>query len=266
MNHHPPATIRAPRLIAAALLCISATLAQAADNATDLVRAADRFRTPATDMQVETVIGTFDKEGNAIKDDQAYTVFVQSNRRSLVVMRGPVKDGEVRTGNDPGQRMLMLGPDFWLILPGSSRPLRITPMQKLLGDASSGDVAAMNWAEDYTAEISGEEACGEAKCTRLKLTGARKGVTYQRIDLWVDKAARFPVRADLYVQSEKLAKRARFVMDRPVRPTEVVEMVLTDEIANQRETRIRYTSKKQRTVPEAWLNPMFLATAAALAI
>lgn len=139
-------------------------------------------------------------------------------------------------------------------------------MQKLLGDASSGDVAAMNWAEDYTAEITGEEACGEARCLLLKLTGARKGVTYQRIDLWVDKAARFPVRANLYVQSEKLAKRARFVMDRPVKPTKVVEMVLTDEISAQRETRIRYTSKKQRTVPEAWLNPMFLATAAALAI
>lgn len=248
-----------------ALLAATAA-AQAADSPADILRAADRFRTPATDMEVETVIGTYDKEGNAIKDNQAYTVFVQSNRRSLVVMRGPLKDGEVRAGNETGQRMLMLGPDFWLIMPGTSRPLRITPMQKLLGDASSGDVAAMNWAEDYTAEIAGEEACGESKCTRLKLTGARKGVTYQRIDLWVDKAARFPVRADLYVQSEKLAKRARFVMDRPARPTEVVEMVLTDEIANQRETRIRYTSKKQRTVPEAWLNPMFLASSAALAI
>jgi hypothetical protein len=30
----------------------------------------------------------------------------------------------------------MLGDDFWLLLPGSQRALRITPSQKLLGDAS----------------------------------------------------------------------------------------------------------------------------------
>jgi glutamate racemase/predicted negative regulator of RcsB-dependent stress response len=34
-------------------------------------------------------------------------------------------------------------------MPGSARPLRITPMQKLLGDASTGDIATLRWAEDY---------------------------------------------------------------------------------------------------------------------
>jgi len=61
------------------------------------------------------------------------------------------------------------------------------------------------------------------------------------------------------VQSDKLAKQARFVMDKPAAPTAVVEMVLQDQLSNHKETRVRYLARKERTVPEAWLNPMFLA-------
>jgi len=155
--------------------------------------------------------------------------------------------------------VLMLGDDFWLLMPSSQRPLRITPTQKLLGDASTGDVATLRWSEDYTAELVGEERCGDQACLHLTLTAARKGVTYQRIGLWIGAVKHEPLRADLYVQSEKLAKQARFVMDRPDAPTTMTEMVLTDQLANGRETRVKYLSRKVRSVPEAWLNPMFLA-------
>jgi hypothetical protein len=53
----------------------------------------------------------------------------------------------------------MLGDDFWLLLPGSQRPLRITPSQKLLGDASTGDIATMRWADDYSGSVGAEEPC-----------------------------------------------------------------------------------------------------------
>jgi hypothetical protein len=141
-------------------------------------------------------------------------------------------------------------------------------MQKLLGDASTGDIATMNWAGDYTGQLVGEEPCQpEAKapvCLHVSLQAARKGVTYQRIELWVGKARHEPVRADLFVQSDKLAKQARFVMDKGANPTTVSEMVLVDQLSNKKETRIKYLSRKDRTVPEEWLNPMFLARNATL--
>jgi len=157
--------------------------------------------------------------------------------------------------------VLMLGDDFWLLMPSSQRPLRITPMQKLLGDASTGDIATMSWADDYSGAITGEELCGEPtqKCVHLSLTAARKGVTYQRIELWIGKTKNEPVKADLYVQSDKLAKQARFVMDKPAAPTAVTEMLLRDQLTNKKETQVRYLNRKEKTVPEAWLNPMFLA-------
>jgi hypothetical protein len=66
------------------------------------------------------------------------------------------------------------------------------------------------------------------------------------------------VRADLYVLSDKLAKQARFVMDKPAAPTMVNEMVLSDSLSNHKTTHVRYLSRRERQVPPEWLNPMFL--------
>ena len=38
----------------------------------------------------------------------------------------------------------MLGDDMWVYLPDTSRPIRITPLERLSGDASNGDVARTN--------------------------------------------------------------------------------------------------------------------------
>jgi len=239
------------RLAALAALMLAATGSAWADEVTTLLKAADKYRMSSDNMQVDTQISVFNTDGSPDKE-RRYTVFAQQKHQSLVLMQSPA---------EKGQKVLMLGDDFWLLMPSSQRPLRITPMQKLLGDASTGDIATMSWADDYSGAITGEELCGEPtqKCVHLSLTAARKGVTYQRIELWIGKTKNEPVKADLYVQSDKLAKQARFVMDKPAAPTAVTEMLLRDQLTNKKETQVRYLNRKEKTVPEAWLNPMFLA-------
>jgi len=238
-----------------AAVAIAASGAFAQDIPT-LLKAADKYRMSSDNMQVETQISVFNTDGSPDKE-RRYTVFAQAKHQSLVLMQSPA---------ERGQKVLMLGDDFWLLMPGSQRPLRITPMQKLLGDASTGDIATMSWAEDYGGSIAGEERCGEPEqaCVHLSLNAARKGVTYQRIELWLGKARHEPVKADLYVQSDKLAKQARFVMDKTTAPTAVTAMLLRDQLTNKKETQVRYLNRKEHTVPEAWLNPMFLARNPAL--
>lgn len=235
-----------------ALALGSATLANAQDVDT-LLRAADRYRAEAVDMQVQTQVAVYDRDGKLDKE-RLYTVLLQSGRRSLVLMRSPA---------EKGQKVLMLGDDFWLLMPGSQRPMRITPMQKLLGDASTGDVATMQWVGDYAGTLVGEEACASdanARCLHLSLRATRKGVTYQRMELWLGKNAHEPVRADLYVHSDKLAKQARFVVEGLGKPgARVTEMVLGDRLSTQKETRIRYQQRQARQAPAEWFNPMFLA-------
>ena len=241
-------------------LGLGAAASQAQD-VTALLKDADRYRMSSDNLQVDTQISVFNSDGSPDKE-RLYRVFAQSQHQSLVLMQSPA---------EKGQKVLMLGDDFWLLMPNSQRPMRITPMQKLLGDASTGDIATMAWAEDYSGTLVGEERCGEAGattpapvCLHLSLKAARKGVTYQRIELWLGKTRHEPITADLYVQSDKLAKQARFVMDKPHTPTMVNEMVLLDKLSNHKETRVRYLGRKDRVVPQTWLNPMFLAKNPAL--
>lgn len=237
--------------LAAALFFSTAALA---DDISGLLKSADQFRMSNDNMQVETQITTFNRDGSKEKE-RRYMVFAQAKRQSLVLMQSPAEQG---------QKVLMLGDDFWMLLPGSQRPLRITPMQKLLGDASIGDIATLSWAQDYEGKIIAEERCGEQACLHLSLSATRKSVAYQHIDLWLGKARHEPLKADLYVQSEKLAKQATFIMDKAQAPATVQEMVLLDQLSSHKETRVRYLSRQQRAVPEQWMNPMFLAKNPAL--
>ena len=122
--------------------------------------------------------------------------------------------------------------------------------------------ATLSWAEDYSGTLSGEEPCGSQSCQHLSLQALRKGVSYQRIELWIGKQRHEPVKAELYVQSDKLAKQAEFVLDKA--GTAVAEMVLQDQLSSHKATHVRYVARQSRAVPEAWLNPMFLARNPAL--
>ena len=228
--------------------------AYAADDVPALLKAADRFRADPGKLEVQTEVSVRGRDG-AVEKERSYTVWLQGDRRSLVLMRSPA---------EAGQKVLMLGEDFWLLLPGTQRPVRITPMQKLLGDASTGDIATLSWAEDYTGEVKGSAQCDAQPCLHLSLQAARKGLSYQRIELWLGTTRHEPLRAELYVQSEKLAKTARFIFDKPAAPTRVIEMVLEDNLSNHKSTHVRYLSRQPKTVPEAWLNPMYLARNPAL--
>jgi hypothetical protein len=239
--------------------CVALAATAQAQDVAALLKTADRARMTADNLQVDTRVQVFHADGTLDKE-RRYTVFAQAGRQSLVLMQSPA---------EKGQKVLMLGDDFWLLMPSSQRPMRITPMQKLLGDASTGDIATLSWSGDYTATLQGEENClpeGSSAsttskvCYHISLQSARKGVTYQRVELWVGRTHHEPVRADLYVQSEKLAKQARFVMDRPgARDATVTEMVLTDQLGQQKQTRVSYLSRHERKVPAEWLNPMFLS-------
>ncbi|MBL8340840.1 MAG: outer membrane lipoprotein-sorting protein [Rubrivivax sp.] len=266
--------VRAARCAGRALALLGALTTGAAAAATDvaaMLQAADRYRSGSAteNLQVETQVTVLNRDGSTDKE-RRYTVFVQAGHKSLVLMRSPA---------EAGQKVLMLGDDFWLLLPGSQRPVRITPTQKLLGDASTGDIATLSWASDYTGTVVGEERCPPAAgpgsaggagggstaagpavpCLHLSLQAARKGLSYARIELWLGAKRHEPLRAELYVQSDKLAKLATFVLEPGPLPARVDEMVLADRLASRKETRVRYLSRQARQVPETWLNPMFLA-------
>ncbi len=240
-------------LLSILLASLSLTIQAGSQDPAAIIKAADQYRLTSDNMEIQSLITTYLRDGSKEKERQ-YQVYAQQNRQSLVVMLSPA---------EKGQKVLMSGDDFWMILPGSQRPMRITPMQKLLGDASIGDIATMSWAKDYEAQLIAEEKCADSPCLHLSLTANRKSAAYQKIELWVSKLKYQPLRADLYVQSDKLAKQASFTVDKN-HPETIDEMILQDKLSSHKETRIRYLQRKNKTVPESWLNPMYLAKTGSL--
>jgi hypothetical protein len=218
-----------------------------ADDVDALLRRADAYRLPAGALEVETEVRSF-RDGKLDKE-RRYRVYLRPGRRSLVLSRSPVEQG---------QKVLMLGDDFWIVLPSSQRPIRITPAQRLLGDASAGDVATLTWAGDYGGAVVGEAEVEGRTCVRLDLAARRTGATYQRIELYLDRADARPVRADLYLASDKLAKQARFELETVDGRLQVSAMTLADRIQSGRETVIRYLSRSGRSIADEFYNPMFL--------
>jgi hypothetical protein len=243
------------------LFVLFAGLARAADDVPTLLRQADAFRRPDGAVKVEIDVEQY-RQGKLDKE-RRYTVYAKPGRRSLVLMKSP---------SEVGQKALMLADQFWLLMPDSQRPLRITANQKLLGEASTGDIANMTWSEDYQGEVVGEAACPlpgaslpqlptpdatqTRRCLRLDLTAARPGVTYARLELYLEKNTRLPVKADLFVASGKRAKEAWYVKEPGNR--QITSMVLFDGIQTSRHTVLYYRSIVPKDSPDEFFNPAAL--------
>lgn len=235
--------------------------AAAADNVAALLKQADAFRLPAESVRVETHVELY--KNDALDKDRLYTVYVKPGRRSLVLMKSP---------SEIGQKVLMLADQFWLLMPESQRPLRITASQKLLGEASTGDIASMTWSEDYAGVVKDEVDCpappasfSEAatparsrRCLHLDLAQARAGVTYARVELYLDKTSKQPIKADLYVGSGKRAKEAWYVAKTVEGQPRIMTMLLLDDIQPNRRTLIRYRSIVPKEAPDEFFNPAAL--------
>ena len=143
------------------LLCLLALAASAAhaDEVAQLLKAADAYRTGQDNLQVETQVSVLNRDGSPDKE-RRYTVFAQAQHKSLVLMRSPA---------EAGQKVLMLGDDFWLLMPGSQRPLRITPSQKLLGDASTLGARRADLIGVAVSGMNHCEYCGTAHSGLLAL-------------------------------------------------------------------------------------------------
>jgi hypothetical protein len=212
-----------------------------------ILKRVDGFRLQDGSAQVDTHVQTF--KGGKLDKEKRYQVLMKAGGKSLVLFRSP---GEV------GQKVLMVGDDFWMLLPGSARPIRITPLQKLLGDASTGDIATMAWAGDYDGSVVRELEVDGVPCLELDLEAKRKSLSYQRIVLQVAKRDYRPVHADLFAASNRKLKQARYVVEQRDGRMGVTRTVLTDEVQGNRETVVNLLASKPRQLGDELFNPMFM--------
>lgn len=236
------------RLVAvlAMLACCWSGLVAAAD-VREVLRRADEYRLYEKAAKVVTRIGVY--KDKVLDRDRLYHVYIKPGRRSLVLFRSPAEFG---------QKMLMLDDKFWLLLPNSKRPVRITATQKLLGEAAAGDVATMTWSEDYAGKLAGDDSIDSVAALKLELRSVREGTTYERILLWVRADNFEPIKAELYLASGKLAKLARYEMGQLNGRAAVVRTFLEDRIQTNRRTVMQYESVEAAEIPDKVYNPAYL--------
>jgi outer membrane lipoprotein-sorting protein len=158
---------------------------------------------------------------------------------------------EFLSPREKGRHLLMVGDDMWVYLPDTSRPVRITPLERLSGDASNGDVARTNYAADYTAVYLREEKAGEVDCHVLELTAKRKGATYQRILYWLRAEDARPVRAEFYLTSGKHIKSATFDDYTQTGGKMLLRrFTLYDEIRHNSHSLLEYSQTSPRDLPD----------------
>src|SRR5512147_1226135 len=100
-----------------------------------------------------------------------------------------VDDSSVAETQEPvrfkGSKILQVDRNMWMTRPGLSKPIPISPRQRMSGQASNGDIAATNYAADYDAQLNGTETLDGEPCYVLDLTARHKRATYDKVRYWV---------------------------------------------------------------------------------
>ncbi|MEO5696803.1 MAG: outer membrane lipoprotein-sorting protein, partial [Burkholderiaceae bacterium] len=165
---------------------------------------------------------------------------------------------------DANKLMLKNGNDLWFFDPASQASIRLSPQQRLLGQAANGDVVTVNLAKDYRAELLGDEEVTDGERVKrqshkLKLTELSPDVTYNNIELWVETGSARPIKAKFFAESGRLLKTAYYRKYASQLGTErPTEVVIIDGLDPNWVTIMRYSEFAWRDVPDAWLQRDYL--------
>lgn len=169
----------------------------------------------------------------------------------------------VRFTNPPkmkNQMILMKDRIMWFIRPGLSKPVSISPRQKLTGNAANGDIASTNYVNDYEAALLEEGKYNDEDCYILDLKASSKHVTYDRVKYWVSKNRLVGIKAEFYTVSGKLFKVAELKYDNRLRIDEntvipfVSELIIRDAIQKDDVTTLFYSNIKPEKLPNSTFN------------
>jgi outer membrane lipoprotein-sorting protein len=231
-------------LVVVAFLILVAVVGHAASvpgiDAEALLKRSDAFRNGWASFTTRVKITNY--ESGKADEEKLYEVSQKGTDKTYVEFMSP---------REKGRHLLMLGDDMWIYLPDTSRPVRITPLERLSGDASNGDVARTNYAVDYTPVYVRDEKVGEVNCHLLELTARRKGATYQRILYWLRTEDARPVRAEFYLTSGKHIKSATFDDFAQIGgKTLLRRFTLFDEIRHNSRSLLEYSGTSPRELPD----------------
>jgi hypothetical protein len=246
-------------MLPAVLALILSHIGHAAPDAQSILAASDAIRNPGRPFALTTTLIEY-RDGRQT-DSSTLAVYSKADEKSgqfhsLIRFIAPARDAN--------KLMLKSGNDLWFYDPSSKASIRISPQQRLLGQAANGDVVTVNLAKDYRAKLETEEDVQDGerrmrRCYRLALAAASPDVTYHRVEMWIDTGNSRPVKARFYSESGHLLKTAYYRRFEPQleaeRPTETI---IIDGLNPNWVTVMRFSGYAWRNVPDVWLQRDYL--------
>jgi hypothetical protein len=222
-------------------------------SAGDIVAAADRVRNPQVPFRVDLALVEF------VRGAQHNTVNLAVHAKldpgshqykNLVRYVGPPRDA--------GKLVLLAASNMWFYDPASKASIRISPQQRLTGQASDGDVLTVNLARDYTAKVVGDENIQDADhqgrfVWHLDMSAATDDAQYKRLEYWIEKDTNRPIKAKFYSDSGRLLKIAYYRRYQEslgaIRPGETV---IIDAVDSSLVTTIAYSGWRAEAIEDTW--------------
>jgi len=250
---------RLTQLILAFALAAFAMFAQAAPAPQEILVASDLVRNPDFPFGLTNTI--IEYRNGQQTDSSTLAIYSRADSsngqfRNLIRYLAPARD--------VNKLILYSGKDLWFYDPSSKASVRLSPQQRLLGQASNGDVVTVNFAKDYQATSAVEETIQDGErqtrhCYKLALSASNPDATYDHIEMWIASADSRPVKARFYSPSGKLLKTAYYRRyQEQLGQTRPTETVIIDGLDPNWVTVMRFTDWVKRDVPEAWLQRDYL--------
>lgn len=241
-------------------LVLISCLSQAAPTAQEILAASDAVRNPDKPFSLTNTLTEY-RDGKQT-DGNTLAIYAKAEKNSgqyqnLIRFVAPARDAN--------KLMLKNGNDLWFYDPSSKASVRISPQQRLLGQAANGDVVTVNLAKDYKAELIGEEDAVDGDrqtrhCYKLALASTTPDVTYHHIEMWIDSTNNHPVKSRFYTESNRLLKSAYYrhyeVQLGQTRPTETV---IIDGLDPKWVTVMHFSDYAWRDIPDTWMQRDYLA-------
>jgi outer membrane lipoprotein-sorting protein len=238
-------------------LCVSAG-AYAADSAQEIVAKADAIRNPTRPFRSTSVLTEY--RSGTPADRNVLLVYSKVDPathqfRNLARYIDPPRDAG---------KMVLLGSVLWFYDPATKDSVRISPQQRLTGQAAIGDVLTANLAIDYTATLIGEETIADAarvqrKCWHLDMKAATETATYNHVEYWVEEDNYDPIKAKFYSDSGRLIKILyyRDYIQRldGLRPSQAV---IIDAVDSSLVTVVDFSDAKFQDIPDTWFQRDYL--------
>jgi outer membrane lipoprotein-sorting protein len=153
----------------------------------------------------------------------------------------------VAPARDKGTRMLKLGGELWLYLPGVDRVQKISGhmlRQGMMGsDVSYEDMlSSTEMRKRYEAKLLGEDTFEGRKCWKLEMKAKDDSVSYPRRVSWVDQETFIPIKQELFALSGMLLKTWTMsdVKEFPRGRKFPTKMVVQDHVKKESVTRMEF--------------------------